>query len=107
MIFYGPQETGTIRRKLLLGVPLTLTNTGPVVAPDGTFATIALFVQEVTVAATPLKVIALDPCVAPNKSPAIVTVTPTAAGFGTMLVIVGSVATTELTIIGVVTDMVL
>jgi hypothetical protein len=51
----------TVKATLLLAVPLTLTTTGPVVAAAGTVATIDPVFQLVAVAATPLKVIVLDP----------------------------------------------
>lgn len=73
----------------MLGVPPTVTTTSPVVAPVGTFKVSELLDQEVTVAGTPLNTTVLDPCAEPNRFPAIVTVAPTAAGFGRILVIVG------------------
>jgi hypothetical protein len=51
----------TVKATPLLAVPLTLTTTGPVVAAAGTVATIDPVFQLVAVAATPLKVIVLDP----------------------------------------------
>lgn len=51
----------TVKATVLLAVPLTLTTTGPVVAAAGTVATIDPVFQLVAVAATPLKVIVLDP----------------------------------------------
>lgn len=96
-----------MKRKLLLGVPLTLTITGPVFAPAGIVVTMELVVHEVTVAVTPLKVTVPVPCEAPNNAPSMVTVLPTAAGSGKMAVMVGSVTATEVTIRGVDTVTVL
>jgi len=67
-----------------LAIELTVTLTGPV--PDGTVAgtvaTICELLQLVTVAAAPLKVIVLLPCVAPKLDPAMVTVVPTPPKLG-------------------------
>jgi hypothetical protein len=52
---------GTLNGTPLLGVPATVTTTGPLVALDGTGATIVLSLQLVGVAGTPLKVTVLVP----------------------------------------------
>jgi hypothetical protein len=52
----------TVKLKLLLlAVPPTVTTTGPVVAPEGTGATMLLALQLVGVAVVPLNVTVLDP----------------------------------------------
>src|SRR4051812_14068931 len=61
----------------LASVP-TVTTTWPVVAPAGTGTTMLVADQLVGVAAVPLKVTPLVPCVAPNALPAIVTALPAA-----------------------------
>ena len=80
--------TGTVKLVADVAVPATVvTRSGPVVAPIGTFALIAVAVLVMTVPAMPLKVtdIAL-----PRLVPMIVTVVPTTPETGVMLVIVGS-----------------
>jgi hypothetical protein len=57
---------GTVKRTLLLGTPLTVTTTFPVVAAAGTTATIEVALQLViVVAVTPLKVTVLVPWLEP------------------------------------------
>jgi hypothetical protein len=55
---------------------------GPVVAPDGTEATICGAAAEITVAGTPLNVTSFWSAVALNPVPCIVTDVPTGALFG-------------------------
>jgi hypothetical protein len=63
----------------LLATADTVTTTFPVVAPAGTVATMLVALQEVTdVAAVPLKVTVLIPCVAPKLLPVMVMAAPTA-----------------------------
>jgi hypothetical protein len=58
----------------LLAWPATLTTTGPVVAPAGTSATMAVTLQlSNATAATPLNVTVLDPWVDPKFEPPMVT----------------------------------
>lgn len=79
----------------LLAIPPTVTTMFPDVAPLGTLATIKVFPQsEIAVAAVPLKLTVLAPCVEPKFDPEIVTGAPTAAVPGETLVIVGT-GTTE------------
>jgi len=66
----------TVKGRPLLGDPPTLTTTFPVVAPDGTDVSMLVSLQEVAVAGVPLKVIVLDPCVAPKLEPVIVMLAP-------------------------------
>ncbi len=69
--------------------PLMVTTTLPVVAPEGTTATIEVALQLVTVAAVPLNVTVLEPCAAPKFVPVIATVVPTTPEAGEMLPIDG------------------
>lgn len=73
---------GTEKLTALLGAPPTVTTTGPVAAPVGTGTTILVALQLVGVAATPLKVTVLVPCVAPKFDPVIVTDVPTEPDVG-------------------------
>jgi len=80
----------TVKLKPVLGTPLTVTTMLPVVAAEGTAATIEVAVQLViTVAGTPLKVSVLPPWGDPKFAPVMVTDTPTAADGGDTLVIPG------------------
>jgi hypothetical protein len=72
-----------------LATPETVTTTLPVAAPAGTTAVILLALQEVTLAATPLKVTVPTPCVAPKLEPAITTKDPTGPEPGDRLLITG------------------
>jgi hypothetical protein len=75
----------TVKVTPLLAVPLTVTTTLPVVAPEGTVATMVLFPQLVTLAVTPLNFTVLLPCELPNPEPLIVTEAPIAADVGDKL----------------------
>src|SRR5256885_7538661 len=77
----------------LLGTPATVTTTLPLVAPDGTGATILVALQLVGKAVAPLKVSALSACVAPKLAPEILTSAPAPAELGLRLVILGAVET--------------
>src|SRR5256885_7584791 len=61
----------------------------PVVAPEGTGTTILVAPQLVGVAAVPLKLTVLVPCVAPKFAPLIVTDVPTGPDVGERLVMLG------------------
>jgi hypothetical protein len=74
-----------------LAVPFTVTTTVPLVAPEGTVAAIDVGLQPVAVAATPLNVTVLVPCVASKFVPVIVTDAPTGAELGDKLVRLGPV----------------
>ena len=78
---------------LLPEVP-TVTTTLPVVAAEGTGATILLALHEVGVAVTPLNVTLLVPCVEPKLVPDIVTELLTAPDVGDKLVIFGAACAT-------------
>ena len=65
--------TSTVKVTPLLGTPLTVTTTGPLVAPVGTGTTIFAAAQLVGVPLVPLKVTVLVPCVEPKFVPVTVT----------------------------------
>jgi len=67
----------TLNATLLLANPPTVTTTLPVVAPVGTAAPMLVALQLVGVAAIPLNVTVLAPCVAPKLVPTMVTEVPT------------------------------
>jgi hypothetical protein len=83
---------GTVTVKLtpLLATPPTVTTTLPVVAPAGTGTTMLVALQLVGVAAVPLNVTALVPCVAPKFAPLIVTEAPTIPDVGFKPVMLGA-----------------
>jgi hypothetical protein len=85
----------TVKLLPLLLTPLAKTRTFPVVAPDGTVATMALALQLVTDAAVPLNVMPPFPCVGPKFAPLIVTDAPTAPLVGERLVILGAGTTVK------------
>src|SRR5207244_10148384 len=68
----------------------TVTPTFPVVAPAGTGTTMLVALQLVAVAAVPLHVTVLAPCVTPNFAPTIVTDAPTNPEAGFKLVMLGA-----------------
>jgi hypothetical protein len=76
--------TGAVTVKVmpLLAAPPTATTTLPVLAPLGTGATILFALQLVGVAAVPLNLTVLVPCVAPKFAPVIVTEAPTKPDVG-------------------------
>src|SRR5438552_1782028 len=80
----------TVKVTPLLAAPLTVTTTGPVVAPDGTGATILVPLQLFGVAAVPLNVTVLVPCVEPKFVPVMVTDVPTAPEVGERLAMFGA-----------------
>jgi len=80
----------TVKLIPLLGRP-AVTTTFPVVAPRGTGATILVALQLVGVAAVPLNVTVLLPCVVPKLVPVMVTEVPTSPEIGERLVILGTV----------------
>lgn len=94
MAVFGETETAigggvTVKPTPLLATPPTVTTTLPVVAPEGTGARMLVPVQLVGVAAVPLKLAVLVPCVDPKFVPVIVTDVPTAPEVGERLVMVG------------------
>ncbi len=81
----------TVKLIPLLAVPSTETTTLPLVAPEGTVATIEVGLHPVAVAAMPLKVTVLVPCVASKFVPVIVTDVPTGPELGDTLATLGPV----------------
>ena len=82
---------GTVTVKLIpaLATPPTVTTTFPVVAPAGTFTATLVALQLVGVAAIPLNLTVLVPCVVPKFAPVIVTEAPTSPEVGFKLVMAG------------------
>src|SRR5436853_1640267 len=81
-----------------MATPPAVTTTFPVVAPAGTGATMLVALQLVGVAAVPLNVTVLVPCVAPKFAPVIVTDAPTNPDVGFRPVMLGpGVVTVKLT----------
>ena len=81
----------------VLASPPTVTTTLPVVAPVGTGATMLVADQLVGVAAIPLNVTVLLPCVAPNPVPVIVTAVATGPLVGDKPVMTGVTSTSKIT----------
>ncbi|SRR5260221_4720454 len=79
----------TVKVTQLLDAPPTVTSTQPVVAPDGAATVMDVALQVVGVAAVPLNVTVLTPCVAPKLDPVIVTDVPTWPELGERLPISG------------------
>jgi hypothetical protein len=92
----GPEEV-TVKPRPLLGAPETVTTTLPDVAPEGTGATMLVSLHEVGVAATPLKVMVLAPCVPPKFVPVMVIEVPITPEVGLRLVSVGGTVTVKFT----------
>jgi hypothetical protein len=92
VVSVGP--TVTVYVSALLARPPTVTTTLPVVAPVGTGTAMLVADHDVGVAAVPLNVIVLVPCVAPKLAPAIVTAVPTGPLVGVKLVRLGARGTT-------------
>ena len=87
----------TVKANPLLGVPLTVTTTFPLVAPTGTFTVIEVALQLVTssaAAGVPLKLTVLLFCDAPKFAPVIITGAVTAAELGEIFVILGAAVST-------------
>src|SRR5215469_6789469 len=89
LVMLGDAVVVTVKRMPLLAVPPTVTTTLPEVAPVGTGAEILVALQAVGVAATPLNVTVLAPCVEPKFDPVIVTEVPTSPEVGFRLVMLG------------------
>src|SRR6266481_2190341 len=82
-------ELGTVKLTPLLATLPTVTTTFPLVAPAGTEAAMLVALQLVAVAAIPLNVTVLVPCVAPKFAPVIVTDVPINPDAGFKLVMLG------------------
>src|SRR6202035_4564797 len=76
----------TVKLMPLLARPPTVTRAEPVVAPVGTGTLMLVVLQLVGVAAVPLNLTVLVPCVVPKFAPEIVTALPTAPDVGFRLV---------------------
>ena len=87
----------TLKLMLLLAMLPTVTTMFPLVAPDGTGATILVSLQLFGVATVPLNFIVLLPCVAPKLEPVTVTHVPTAPAVGLSMVILGVKSTVNAT----------
>jgi hypothetical protein len=85
----------TVKLTELLGIPLAVTMTFPVVAPVGTGTVMLVVVQFVGTPAVPLNVTVLVPCVAPKFVPVIVTGDPSPADPGFKLVMLGVARTVK------------
>jgi hypothetical protein len=85
----------TVKAKVLLARPPTVTTTLPLVAPLGTGTTMLVADHVVGVALVPLNVTVLVPLVAPKLVPAIVTTVPTGPLVGERLVNVGGTETVK------------
>ena len=82
----------TVKLTPLLALLETVTTTLPVVAPDGTVATMLVALQLVVLALVPLNLTVLVPLVEPKFVPVIVTEAPTAPEVGDKFVILGPAA---------------
>src|SRR2546430_16403535 len=80
----------TVKLTPLLATPPTVTTTLPVVVPAGTGTTMLVALQLVGVAAVPLNVTVLVPCVIPKLAPVIVTDMPTNPDVGFRLAMLGA-----------------
>ncbi len=90
----GPE---TVKLTALLARPPKVTTTFPVVAPVGTGTAMLVALHEVGVAAVPLNVTVLVPCVAPKFVPAMVTEAPIGPDVGFRLVMLGATVTVKAT----------
>jgi hypothetical protein len=88
--FVGAVGVVTVKARLLLARPPTVTTTLPVVAPLGTGAAMLVGDQNVGAAALPPNVNVLVPCVAPKFAPAIETSVPPGPEVGETLVVLGT-----------------
>jgi len=82
----------TVKVTPLLALLETVTTTLPVVAPEGTVATMLVALQLVALALVPLNLTVLVPWVEPKFVPVIVTEAPTAPEDGDKLEMVGAAA---------------
>src|SRR6266852_385684 len=93
-----PDVVVTVKGTPLLGTPLSVTTTLPVVAPFGTGMTILVAPQLVAVpAGVPLKLTVLEPCGDPKFAPEMVTEVPTGPKFVLRLVMLGGGVTAKVT----------
>ncbi len=80
----------TVNAVPTLDCPLTVTTTGPEVAPVGTWVVIEVGLQVEGVDVTPLNVTVLLPCALPKFVPVITTAVPIVAPEGVILLMVGA-----------------
>lgn len=80
--FGGGNLPLTLNVRLLLCIALTVTTTGPLIAPLGIVVVMEVLLQAKTAAVVPLKVTLLVPWVFPNPSPKTVTIVPVGPRFG-------------------------
>jgi hypothetical protein len=92
----GPVEL-TVKGSRLLGAPPTVTTIFPLVAPLGTGTDMLVLLQLMGVAAVPLKVTVLVPCVAPKLAPFKSTTAPTTPAPGENVLITGAPLTVNST----------
>jgi hypothetical protein len=90
LVMLGAGGAVTVNATPLLAAPPTVTTTLPVVAAAGTDTTMLVAVQLVDVAAIPLKVAELVPCVDPKLEPVMVTDAPINPDVGFKLVMLGT-----------------
>src|SRR5258706_8322679 len=88
----GAGAAETVKFTPLLARPPTVTTTFPVVAPGGTSAAMLVALQLVGIAAVPLNLTVLLPCVAPKFVPVIVTEAPASPDVGFRFVMLGTEA---------------
>ena len=72
---------GTVKLTLLVARVLTVTTSGPVLAPPGTLVTMLELLQDVAELEIPLNVIVLLLCVSPKPTPVMVTCVPGGAEY--------------------------
>ena len=87
MLIEVPGHEVTLKGTVLLASVPAVTTTDPVIAAEGTVATILVFTQDAIAAATLLKV--TDPFAVPNFVPVIVTIVPVGPLFGVSVLMPG------------------
>jgi hypothetical protein len=95
-LLYNADTEVTVKLAPLLPSPPTVTMTLPVVAPLGTGATMLVAPQLVGIAAVPLNVTVLVPCVEPKFVPVMVTEVPTGPELGERPLMLGATVTVKL-----------
>src|SRR5258706_9040450 len=90
LVMLGAGAAEIVKFTPLLARPPTVTTTFPVVAPAGTSAAMPVALQLVGIAAVPLNLTVLLPCVAPKFAPVIVTEAPANPDVGFRLAMLGA-----------------
>src|SRR5260221_7393283 len=90
LVMLGAGAAEIVKFTPLLARPPTVTTTFPVVAPVGTGTTMLVALQLVGVAAVPLNLTVLLPCVAPKFAPVIVTEAPATPDVGFRFAMLGT-----------------